>query len=188
KGVERTRRIHDGRTCVDAHGNAQRLRYFFLTCAQLASRRYVDGNTPVAPQADGDAKSDQLACLAVEMTGFGSGTTKRYVAFYCIWTKFSELSNTGHDLLPVRIPVEHVHGKPLGFIGNTASPSVPNRSECPSRPCQSTFKQASLMPASRTVDQTDSQSLPTRVHVSSRPLLLRSASNSIELSQARPAR
>jgi hypothetical protein len=63
----------------------------------------------VAAQRDGDRKRYQFAGLFIEVTGLLTGPAQGGVTLDDIGVELAEAADPGDELLPIRIPIQHVH-------------------------------------------------------------------------------
>jgi hypothetical protein len=69
----------------------------------------MDRDTAVAAQGDGDRKRDEFAGLFIEVTGLLAGPAQGGVALDDIGVELAEAADPGKKLLPICIPIQHVH-------------------------------------------------------------------------------
>jgi hypothetical protein len=63
----------------------------------------------VAAQGDGDRERYEFARLFIEVTGLLAGAAQGSVALDDIGVELAEAAYPGNELLPICIPIQHVH-------------------------------------------------------------------------------
>src|SRR5258705_3601855 len=109
ESVERAGGIDNGRAGIDGHRNTQHFGYLFPGRSPFPGLRGMYRDAAVAAQGDGDRKRDEFAGLFIEVTGLLAGPAEGGVAPDDIGVELAEAADPGEKLLPICIPIQHVH-------------------------------------------------------------------------------
>src|ERR1700674_935853 len=107
--VERAGGIDNGRAGIDGDRNTQHFGYLFPSRTPFPGLRGMYRDAAVAAQGDGDRKRDEFAGLFIEVTGLLAGPTEGGIALDDIGVELAEAADPGEKLLPIGIPIQHVH-------------------------------------------------------------------------------
>src|ERR1700761_8047596 len=115
------RGIDDGRAGIDGDRNTQHFGYLFPGRTPFPGLRGMYRDAAVAAQGDGDRKRDEFAGLFIEVTGLLAGPAEGGVALDDIGVELAEAADPGEKLLPICIPIQHVHDALLFDARRTVS-------------------------------------------------------------------
>src|ERR1700681_403203 len=113
--VERAGGIDNGRAGIDGDRHAQHFGDLFLGRAPFPGCRGMNRDAAVAAQGDGDRERYELTRLFIEVTGLLAAPAQGAVAPDDIGLELAEAADAGDELLPICIPIQHVHNALLFY-------------------------------------------------------------------------